>query len=212
MKCVIFANGIYNHTEAVFSILENSFIIAADAGLFICDKIGVMPDVIIGDMDSVSKTLLDKFIEKNVMIKRYPSEKDNTDMEISFRYAFEQKFNEIVVLGGLGKRWDMTFANVLIPSLSIFKDASITFIDDKTCMTILSGEKKKEFFGKKDDIFSIIPLSEKVDGVTLRGFKYLLKDASLEIGSTIGVSNLFMGEKAEVSIKRGRLLCVHSAN
>jgi thiamine pyrophosphokinase len=209
MRCIIFANGIYNHKKDIFSILSKSLIIAADAGLYHCEKIGIIPDVIIGDFDSISKDFLYYYKDKNVKIIEYPPEKDKTDLELAFLYAAQKKVNEIIVIGALGKRWDMTFANILIPFLPELKNISIRFIDDKTEITVLFGNNKKKFSGKKGDIFSIIPISSEALGVTLSGFKYPLKNANIKIGATIGISNIFLEEKAEVSIKKGRLLCIH---
>ena len=138
----------------------------------------------------------------------YPcADKDDTDMALCVKYAMEHGYNEIVIAGGLGGRIDHTLANISL--VANYSEKNITLIDEKTEITAIS----KPCILKKNDkkYVSFISFTEKCEGVTYKGLKYSLSDATLYANNAqFSISNEFAAETAEVSIKSGILLCVRT--
>lgn len=207
MQAVIFANGIIDDTGSVFS--GNDLIIAADGGLHHCLSLGITPDVVIGDIDSLTANDINGLQIANVEIIRYPAKKDQTDLELALKLAIDRGADEIVVFGAMGGRWDMSIANILLPAEQNLSNATIRIIDGRHEIMLLRAGKEITFHGEKGDILSLIPLGRDALGITLSGLEYPLKDDLLRLGSSRGISNVFVEEIATVHLKQGLLLCVH---
>jgi len=184
-------------------------IIAADGGTTHCRELGIIPSIIVGDLDSIKPDYLSCLQKSDTEIISYPANKDQTDLELAIRKAIELGCDEILVLGALGARWDMTIANLLLPALSDFSKVAIRLIDGRQEIIMLRGEGELTFKGKKGDILSIAPLGKDAEGVTLQGLEYPLKDDVLKFGATRGISNVLLEDTATVYLKKGLLLCIH---
>lgn len=207
MKAVIFANGTIDNSDSAIS--GNDLIIAADGGTHHCLSSGITPDVVIGDLDSLTADNINELQIANVEIIRYPAKKDQTDLELALKLAIDRGADEIVVFGAMGGRWDMSIANILLPAEQNLSNATIRIIDGHHEIMLLRAGKEMIFHGKKGDIFSLIPLGRDALGITTIGLEYPLKDDLLRLGSSRGISNLFIENSATVSLKQGLLLCVH---
>lgn len=207
MKAVIFANGTIDNSDSAIS--GNDLIIAADGGTQHCLSLGITPDVVIGDLDSLTADNINELQIANVEIIRYPAKKDQTDLELALKLAIDRGADEIVVFGAMGGRWDMSIANILLPAEQNLSNATIRIIDGHHEIMLLRAGKEMIFHGKKGDIFSLIPLGRDALGITTIGLEYPMKDDLLRLGSSRGISNLFIENSATVSLKQGLLLCVH---
>lgn len=207
MKAVIFANGTIDNSDSAIS--GNDLIIAADGGTQHCLSLGITPDVVIGDLDSLTTDNINELQIADVEIIRYPAKKDQTDLELALKLAIDRGADEIVVFGAMGGRWDMSIANILLPAEQNLSNATIRIIDGHHEIMLLRAGKEMIFHGKKGDIFSLIPLGRDALGITTIGLEYPLKDDLLRLGSSRGISNLFIENSATVSLKQGLLLCVH---
>ncbi|MBC8198475.1 MAG: thiamine diphosphokinase [Desulfobacterales bacterium] len=207
MRTIIFANGIIDDTGSVFS--GNDLIIAADGGLHHCLSLGITPDVVIGDIDSLTANDINGLQIANVEIIRYPAKKDQTDLELALKLAIDRGADEIVVFGAMGGRWDMSIANILLPAEQNLSNATIRIIDGRHEIMLLRAGKEITFHGEKGDILSLIPLGRDALGITTIGLEYPLKDDVLKFGSSRGISNVFIENSATVFLKQGLLLCVH---
>ena len=207
MQAVIFANGIIDDAGSVFS--GNDLIIAADGGLHHCRSLGITPDVVIGDMDSLAGDDIKGLQIAGVEIIRYPAKKDQTDLELALKLAVDRGADEIVVFGAMGGRWDMSIANILLPAEQNLSNATIRIIDGRHEIMLLRAGKEITFHGGKGDILSLIPLGRDTLGITAIGLEYPLKDDMLKLGSSRGISNVFIENSATVFLKQGLLLCVH---
>lgn len=194
----------------ILSLNEKRIIIAADRGVEACDKLGVMPDYVIGDFDSISqegKTFLEVYAGEKVCLNPV---KDATDTEAALHLAFDKTKGDIVILGGTGTRLDHVMGNISILRQGISKNRKVILMDAYNRMQIvtnhLSIEKAKQF-GK---YVSIFPLGGKAEGVMLQGFFYPLQDATLEGDSSLGVSNEIVDEKGVISVTTGQLLVIES--
>jgi thiamine pyrophosphokinase len=210
LRAVIFANGVLNNLQDVHDIiLPDDLIIAADGGMTHCRALGIKPSIVIGDLDSLDPDYLKSLQTSGTEIISYPINKDQTDLELALHKALDLGYDEILVLGALGARWDMTIANLLLPAASEFSKVTIRLIDGHQEILLLRGKGELIFNGKKGDMLSIVPLGQDAYGVTLRGLKYPLEDDVLRFGATRGISNVLIDDTATVYLKKGLLLCIH---
>jgi thiamine pyrophosphokinase len=210
LRAVIFANGVLNNLQDVHDIiLPDDLIIAADGGMTYCRALGIKPSIVIGDLDSLDPDYLKSLQTSGTEIISYPINKDQTDLELALHKALDLGYDEILVLGALGARWDMTIANLLLPAASEFSKVTIRLIDGHQEILLLRGKGELIFNGKKGDMLSIVPLGQDAYGVTLRGLKYPLEDDVLRFGATRGISNVLIDDTATVYLKKGLLLCIH---
>lgn len=207
MRTIIFANGTIDNSDSILS--GKDLIIAADGGLHHCLRLGITPDVVIGDLDSLTADDINGLQIAGVEIVRYPAKKDRTDLELALRLAIDRGADEIVVFGAMGGRWDMSIANILLPAEQNLSNATIRIIDGRHEIMLLRTGKKITFHGEKGDILSLIPLGRDALGITTVGLEYPLKDDVLRFGSSQGISNVLVEETATVFLKQGMLLCVH---
>lgn len=197
-NCVIFCAG--GFAQLAEPLEKTDFIIAADGGLEHTRVLGVQPDVILGDFDSLG------YVPSGAKV--YPAEKDDTDAMLAIRLGLEQGCDRFVIYGGLdGARVDHTVANF----------QALQFLADRNARGYLVGLKQVATVIEKDTItfpessrgyVSVFCSGAEATGVTIRGLKYELTAATLQGGLPLGVSNQFMGKKAEISVKNGSLLVI----
>ena len=183
------------------------FVLAADGGTNHCIRAGILPDLIIGDLDSIDLEVLDKIKKLKIDILKYPSKKNATDTEICLDYLIENKYKEIILLGSLGRRIDHTLANIFLLEYLLEKNIAGRLVDDKN--TIYLVEDKKTFKNDRKYI-SVIPLSDEGIEVSLEGLEYPLDHKLINRGSSLGVSNEFKDSFGIVNIHKGRALVILS--
>lgn len=211
MKVLIFVNG-----DAPFSseiekeYKESDFVIAADGGANICYKEGIIPDYIIGDFDSVEENILEHFKEKKSIIEKYPKEKDYLDTELCLNKAIELKASEIVYIGGVGNRIDHNIGNLHLLYKTISKSINSRIISKTADIYICKDSLK--ISGNIGDTISIVPLYEGIEGITLKGFKYPLTDASFNFGDVFGTCNKLLETEGYINIKKGCLAVIKQKN
>jgi len=217
MKAVIIANGILEKNETFSETIKQAeLIICADGGASHLIRMGILPHVIIGDLDSISPEDRAFFNEKSIEMIKYPSEKDVTDTELAAEFAMENKCNDITFLGVTGTRLDHTLANIFLLKKLAFRFAGqegesrvqCKIIDDNNEIYIVS--KSLSLKKTHNAFLSIIPLTETVEGVTTSGLKYPLTNAEMNFGSTLGISNQFLCETAIISVKKGVIIVIKS--
>lgn len=210
MRAVIFANGIIKRLpEAGAVVMSDDLLIAADGGASHLKAMGILPGVLIGDLDSIHSDDLNELRTAGAEIIQHPTGKDQTDLELALELAVDRGADEILVFGALGARWDMSIANILLPAEQKLSSATIRIIDGHHEIMLLQEEKEMTFHGKKGDILSLIPLGRDALGITTIGLEYPLKDDVLRLGSSRGISNVLIRNSATVFLKQGLLLCVH---
>ena len=209
MKAVIVANGVpADPATDRKHIPPDALIIAADGGVNYCRRLNLVPDVIIGDMDSLESDPATAAAFKNTEIIRHPARKDSTDLELAIRLALERGASSLIILGALGGRWDMSLGSLFLLALPELKKIPVKLIDGQQEIVLLSGKKTAVFQGKPGDTLSLIPAGGNVSGITLEGLEYPLAKATLVYGTSQGISNVMQNEKASVSLESGILICV----
>ncbi|NYE57360.1 thiamine diphosphokinase [Carboxydothermus ferrireducens] len=198
MRVIIFAGG--EAPGFLPDLTPEDYLIVADGGARHLPP-EVIPDLLLGDMDSLPKNLQEEFKRKGVKLKIYPAEKDFTDLEAAVQTAQDLDASEIVVVGGTGGRSDHFFANLLLLAkcsypVTWYGHDFIGYIN-KNPLTLK---------GKPGQLFSVIPLTGEVTGLTIEGAKYPLVGANLSWGTTLGLSNEFIADTVRISWVTGKLI------
>ena len=208
-QAIIVANGLMEASTDISSYKTGSaLIIAADGGLHNCIILGIQPNVIIGDLDSTSQDELTAFREAGVDVIQYPTRKNKTDLELALYYAKDHEVTDVIILGGLGARWDMTMANILMITHPMLKVMNMRLLDGTQELFLLREGERTAVHGNPGDILSLIPLVGDVSGVITDGLEYPLNDETLQLGTSRGVSNVLVKDQAYLFIKQGLILCI----
>ena len=200
MKSIIIASG-NSIKKEIFNELyvENDFIICADGGLNYIDNLHIIPNLIVGDFDSVDKSLLLKY--QNVQTRKFLPEKDFTDTELAIEEAINYGYKDIVIFGATGTRLDHTMANIMLIERYIKSDINIKIVDDNNYIQILN---KNITLNKKEGYYlSIVPITDYIEGLTLKGLKFPLNNVKVNRGSTLCISNEVIDIRAEIQITNG---------
>lgn len=208
-KIVILSGGTIDNPEFIRKKLveiNNPIIICADGATQHLRPLGIVPSVIIGDMDSVDERDLEEYGAKGSTILTYPSAKDETDTELALHYALDLNPEEIWIFGALGGRIDHTLANLSLLVTATKRGVSAKIIDEACEIFMATGCMTIE--GGSGQTVSLLPVSSRVTGVTLDGFEYPLHNAVMEIGKPYGISNTLLGERGTISIATGYLLVI----
>lgn len=209
MRAVIFASGRLSHPDLDREHLRpDDWLIAADGGARHCQALALTPATIIGDFDSLAPDELREYERAGVEIISHPTRKDETDLELALRHALRREAGEVLILGGLGQRWDQSLANLLLAGASGLESLHLRLIDGPQEVLPLRGGQSIELKGRPGDTVSLIPLAGDALGVTTRGLEYPLSDSRLPFGATLGVSNVLTADSAHVSLAEGLLLCM----
>lgn len=210
MSVLIFANGEMEFIAWTRPFLsQSSQIIAADGGSRHLFRLGVLPDVVIGDMDSLPDEVLAWLVEAETEQIRYDPVKDETDLELALLYA-RQFGEEILLFGALGGRLDQMLANILLLTHPALADCSITLVEAYERAWLISG--RMGFDGQAGDTVSLIPLGGDVVVKETTGLRWPLIDSVLSFGLARGVSNVMTAVSASVEVASGKLLCIHTLN
>ncbi len=178
---------------------EGDFVIAADGGYLHLRKIGVAPDLLMGDFDSIGE------VPDEVPIQRFPPEKDDTDMMIAIKAALSMGYGRIVLLGALGGRFDHTFANIQALLFIARHGARGMIAGNGAAMTVVENGEVR-FDASHKGYVSVFALGGVAEGVDLHGLKYPLENAALTPDVPLGCSNEFLGTTSSVAVRRGALL------
>lgn len=198
MKAFLYIGGEIRPENITERPAKDDLVIAADAGLLNAKKMGVKPNVLLGDFDSLGEPDVDP----GVKIIRLPAEKDDTDTQAAVDLALEQGAREIVIIGGLSGRLDHTLS-----VLAILEDLNAKHVH----ALVTNGQNRARFLRNNSTLIargkfrylSLIAADPVVKGVTLEGCKYPLKKARLYRNRQFAVSNELTGNCALIDVRRG---------
>jgi thiamine pyrophosphokinase len=207
MKTVIIANGNLSETDRLLSRIQQAdLVIAADGGAVHLRRMDIVPRVIIGDLDSIPENILSFFKEKQVKILKHPARKNQTDLELCMEYAVAQGCDDLLIMGATSTRLDHTLGNIFLLRKLADQGIPVTIIDAHNDIHIVIS--RLTLTGRPGDLISVIPISDHVKGLTLEGLEYPLTDQTLCMGTTMGISNVFEQNKADISLKSGAVLVI----
>jgi thiamine pyrophosphokinase len=209
LKALIVANGELELPPQWESMRDEfDLILAADGGSRHLSALGLNADLIVGDMDSVAAE--DRLDLENSAAKwiQYPTEKDQTDLELALFELQGRGVQEVTVLAGLGRRWDHSLANILLATLPELESVQIAFWQGSQRLFLLQKEEiLHEIIGSR---MSLIPLGAEVQAVQTSGLEFELKRETLSLGSSRGISNVVINEEQKITHSAGLLLCILS--
>ncbi len=211
-RVVVIANGALNDPQFIRDQLkEDDYIICADGGALHALKMGLRPDLVVGDLDSLPAAASGRLKEEGVKFLRFPAEKDHSDLELALQRAVALTPTEILLTGVLeGERLEHAFGNLMLLIIPLRAGIPAQIIDEKHRIFLVDSELTVT--GRPGDYVSLFSLTAVVDNVRTEGLKYPLKGEKLYFGSTRGLSNEFIATTARVSVGAGLLLVIISQN
>jgi thiamine pyrophosphokinase len=203
----IFLNGDFDIDKSLIEYpAAGGFNIAVDGGVRHLRALKMIPDILIGDLDSVSEQDLEWSKSLKVEIHQYPKEKDQTDFELALDYAMKKSRGKIVIYGALGGRIDHTLANIGLLCNPEYAGMDIRIFSKNEYIYFLRSPTTIK--GNIGDIISLIPWGGSVLGVTTTGLQFPLRNEDLLSDRSRGISNVMSSTEAIIQFKKGNLLCV----
>ena len=181
-------------------------VVAADGGLDRAVSLGLDVDVVVGDLDSASPAGLERAEAEGARVVRHPQAKDATDLELALVEAVALGARRVLVVASAGGRLDHLLSSLLLLGSERYSGVALDALVGETLVHVIRGERRLE--GSAGEIVTLLPLGGPASGVTTEGLEYPLDDETLEPGSSRGVSNVFTGDEARVTVGRGVLLAV----
>ncbi len=208
MQCIVMANGIYgdfNFYKERFS--SDNVILCADGGANFAYRLGWLPQLIVGDMDSILPEVKEYFTTQEVAFKKFPRRKDFTDTQLVLTIAHNMGATEIIMLGTLGKRLDHTMSNLYGCIDLVQQGIKITHLSPRGTIHLVN--KEIQIKGQPGDLVSILCLSEAARGVTTRGLEYSLDHVMLEKKFPYAISNTLTESHGLITLDEGILAVFH---
>jgi thiamine pyrophosphokinase len=200
---LIFAGGDSPTPSLAEELPEPELIIAADSGYDAAVEAGYAVDVLIGDMDSIETEV----IPNHVIVERYPTDKDATDLELALARVVDERPQRIVVVGGAGGRFDHELATAMLLCSDRWDGIDeLDWVTDRGWSHVIRG--RRIIHGDVGAIISLIPIGGPASGIDTKGLRWDLRSANIPPGSTWGVSNEFTGPVADIRVGSGCLLAV----
>ncbi len=184
---------------------KSAFILCADSGLHLAERLCRQPDLVLGDFDSLGA------VPAHLPHMTVPVEKDDTDTMLAVRVALERGFRDIRIYGGFGGRLDHTVANLQTLEYLRLQGADGLLCGVRDCARMLCGGESLRLRARLDWTLSLFAWSEKCEDVCASGVYYPLAHGSLTRSFPLGVSNHITADAAEISLGTGILLVMQSA-
>lgn len=207
-RIIIFANGELPYLEEARRLLQpDDYIICADGGTRHALALGLTPQLVIGDMDSIDKDKWQALENSGVSVELFPQDKNETDLELAIGRAIELSPERLLIIGALGGRLDQMLGNIAL--LSDNRLSTLNARLDDGVEEIFFCRDQAQIHGSKGDILSLIPWGNAVYGVQTKGLNWPLQNETLFPDQTRGISNEMTENAASIKIESGLLLIVH---
>jgi thiamine pyrophosphokinase len=172
---------------------------------------GLTPDVIVGDLDSLDPNLCSELEAAGVRFVVHPPRKDETDLELALSLAINEGAEEIEILAMLGGRLDQSLANLLLLARPEWASARVRVTEgDQTAWPVRGGQATT-IHGARGDLLSLVPLTPQATGVSLEGVEWPLQAATLRFGTTLTISNTLTAATASLKVEDGLVLVIHQS-
>lgn len=212
-KCIIVSAGDFEPVDLNYQ--DGDYLIACDAGFCYLDRMGILPDLIVGDFDSMASfpetlnSLREIAIEDPDRILSLDVHKDDTDTMKAIKMGFERGYRKFYMYGALGgKRFDHSFSNIQA-LLYIKRNGGKGYIMEAQQIMLIAENETISFNRGMTGILSVFSLGKRAEGVTLKGLEYEMEDGVITDDFPIGTSNEFIiDEAATITVKDGTLLII----
>ncbi|MPW26038.1 thiamine diphosphokinase [Alkalibaculum sp. M08DMB] len=212
MKALLIANGrvkdIQFYKDEIINKSDYDMIICADGGVNNALKLDLLPDVVIGDLDSISQRSIDIIKRNNIKVIEYSKYKDETDTELVLEYIIQYGYKFVTMIGCIGDRIDHSLANIYLLNKLLKHNIIGNIIDEKNDIYLI--DNSIDISDKKDSIISLLPLSDTVEGITSTGLYYTLEESFMVKEVPYGISNKLTSNNAQVKVTKGELLVIIS--
>jgi thiamine pyrophosphokinase len=212
LTAFIFANGSTDDGPLVqreLATAPDAWVIAVDGGARQAQYYGRHTTTVIGDLDSLNDDEIAQLQQQGADIRRFPPEKDETDLELALLFAAQNNVNRIRIFSALGGRLDQTLSNIYLLALPPLRHLDVRLMAGKQqAWLIYPGDTT--IHGEKGDTISLIPIAGESHGIRTTNLYYPLRDETLRFGPARGVSNVMQAETANVYFTEGVLLIVHT--
>ena len=210
MHTIIFANGNPpDRATAAPWLASADLIVAANGGSRHALAIDAIPNVVVGDLDSLDEVTRQRLKHAGTRFITYPTHKDYTDLELAIRLALDRGATAITILGALGGRWDQSLANLMLLTLPTLEHVSARIVDHQLSISVVRD--RAEITGRVGDTLSLIALKDDAHGVTIEGCEYPLTDAVLPFGASLGISNVLIQSQVTLRVTDGLVLVIHAS-
>lgn len=212
MKALLIAGGTIEVSWAADFIKMHNYdkIIAVDGGLSAANLIGICPDIIVGDLDTVSMELVSLYEQKGISVEKLNPIKDETDTHYAIKKLISMGVTDIDIIGGMGGRMDHTMQNVYMLKLAYESGVHAVMYDRVNKISVIKGKNKL----KRDELYgryiSFIQLEEPARDVTMTGFVYEVEHFDFDTAKEyrMGVSNEFKDDTATIEIGSGMFVMI----
>jgi thiamine pyrophosphokinase len=209
LRAAVFLNGFADPPDLLRRVAGRAdLVVAADGGALHALAAGVVPDLVVGDMDSLGEEGTRRVGERGATLERHPSRKDKMDGHLAVLAAGKRGVTDLDLLCAVGGRLDAVFA---LPHLLLaagrMEIRATVFAAWGEMLVVEDGSRK--VVGASGESVSVFPLTGTAEDVTLEGFEYPLEGARIEAGDTLGFHNEMAAGEARVAVGRGALLVIH---
>jgi thiamine pyrophosphokinase len=212
LYALVFANGELNDGPAVRAALDAPkpwLVIAADGGLRHALALDLIPDLVIGDLDSADPAMLAHAQKQGATVQAFPAGKDETDLELALIAAAQRDGGPIRIVGAVGDRLDQTLGNITLLALPPLRGHDVRLVSGKQT-TWLAYPGQTVIAGQPGDTLSLIPVEAEATGIITENLAYPLRHETLAFGPARGMSNVLLASDARVTFESGLLLMIHT--
>lgn len=211
MKAVVVAAGTM-HPGDERELADAALVVAADGGANALAAIGRPPDLVVGDLDSVDPQLVSDLERASTPIRRWPVDKDASDTELALRAAVDEGATEIAIVAATGAdRLDHELANVLLLTDPDLATRDVRLVRGRETVRVARPGAALRLRGRPGDLVTLLAIGGDAIGVTTEGLRWPLHGARLAMGTTLGVSNVVIGD-GSVSVEEGMVLVIERSS
>ena len=208
MKAVVFTNGQYENLSFYKNYLEGQEafqVICADGGANAAHALGVTPQLLVGDMDSIHAELLADYSEEGVTIDHHSTHKDETDTELAIEYCIKNDFDEVVIFGALGSRFDHSFGNLYLLNRLLKEGVRGEIVNENNRVFLVKDRAVLDV--PVGTTVSILAFTDQASGINIEGFEYPVKNGVMaHFFPGYGISNVTVEKCPEISVEQGILM------
>lgn len=209
MTALIITQGPARRRRALRRLAAQAdLVVVADGGARAARAAGIVPDLLVGDLDSLDDASARWASRRSIRGRVFPPEKNATDAELALRLAVQRGAREIVIFGPLSGRMDQALANVFLVVAARALGSRARLTDGRAFVWLASRTTRID--GRRGDLVSLLPLSPRVRGIVTTGLRYPLNQGTLRQGFTRGISNEIVSLPASVRVAKGDLLLIHT--